>query len=135
MAILTDDMKRVVNEQRPGFVATVCVDGSPNLSPKGTMVVLDHEHIAFGAIRSPNTIGNLAERPMTEVNFVDPIARTGYRFKGPAEVVRRGDPAFEALLPAFERALPLTSPAYDAGASEHELRASWLRHFQDLQPD
>jgi hypothetical protein len=36
MAILTEDMKRVVREQRLGFIATVCPDGTPNLSPKGT---------------------------------------------------------------------------------------------------
>ena len=33
---LTDDMQRVVLEQRLGFHATVCPDGTPNLSPKGT---------------------------------------------------------------------------------------------------
>ena len=37
--ILTDDMKRLIDEQRLGFFATVCADGSPNLSPKGTIAV------------------------------------------------------------------------------------------------
>ena len=36
MGILTADMRRVVGEQRLGFVATVCPDGTPNLSPTGT---------------------------------------------------------------------------------------------------
>jgi hypothetical protein len=36
MAILTEDMKRLVREQGLGFYATLCEDGSPNLSPKGT---------------------------------------------------------------------------------------------------
>ena len=36
MGILTDHMKRLVNEQQLGFHATVCPDGSPNLSPKGS---------------------------------------------------------------------------------------------------
>lgn len=81
MGILTDDMKRVITEQRLGFVATVDEDGTPNLSPKGTMVILDDEHLAFGEIRSPNTVRNLRERPVAEVNFVDPTARKGYRFK------------------------------------------------------
>jgi len=31
MGILTADMKRVVEEQRLGVVATVCPDGTPNL--------------------------------------------------------------------------------------------------------
>lgn len=152
MPNLTDDMKRVVMEQRLGFVATVNADGTPNLSPKGTMVVLDDDHIAFGEIRSPNTVGNLADRPAVEINFVDPTARKGYRFKGQAEVIERGQPQFDDLFPAFgrwgelsesiraivkvriERALPLTSPAYDHGATEEELRANWLQHLQDIQP-
>jgi hypothetical protein len=33
---LTEDMERVVSEQRLGFVATVCPDGTSSLSPKGT---------------------------------------------------------------------------------------------------
>ena len=40
-------MKRVVREQRLGFYATVCEDGSPNLSPKGTTYVLDDDHLFF----------------------------------------------------------------------------------------
>jgi len=36
---LTGDMKRVVLEQRLGFAATVCPDGAPNFSPKGTTTV------------------------------------------------------------------------------------------------
>lgn len=152
MARLTDDMKRVITEQRLGFVATVNADGTPNLSPKGTMVVLGDEQIAFGEIRSPNTIRNLADRPAVEINFVDPTARKGYRFSGQAEVIPGGRPPFDELFPEFARwggladsiraivrvridkAAPLTSPAYDHGATEAELRASWLAHLQDIQP-
>jgi hypothetical protein len=39
MGILTKDTMRVVNEQQLGFIATVCPDGTPNLSPKGTTAV------------------------------------------------------------------------------------------------
>ena len=52
MGILTDDMQRVVNEQRLGFVATVCPDGTPNLSPKGTTTVWDDDHLVFADIHS-----------------------------------------------------------------------------------
>lgn len=152
MGILTEDMQRVITQQRLGFVATVDADGTPNLSPKGTMVILDDDHIAFGEIRSPNTIRNLRDRSAVEVNFVDPTARKGYRFKGTAEIVARDEPGFDALLRAFERwgdlsehiravvrirverARPLTSPAYDHGATETELRRSWLAHLQEIQP-
>jgi uncharacterized protein len=86
VAILTEDMKRVVREQRLGFYATVCEDGSPNLSPKGTTFVLDDDHLFFADVRSPQTVANIRRGSLVEVNVVDPLARKGYRFKGAAEV-------------------------------------------------
>ena len=63
MGILTDDMKRVVRQQRMGFMATVCPDGSPNLSPKGTATVWDDDHLVFADLGSPVTIENLGHNP------------------------------------------------------------------------
>ena len=92
MGRLTEDIKRVVREQRLGFYATVCEDGSPNLSPKGTTFVLDDEHLLFADIRSPQTVENVRRGSQVEVNVVDPLVRKGYRFKGPAEVHEPGSP-------------------------------------------
>jgi uncharacterized protein len=96
--MLTPDMKRIVEEQRLGFVATAAADGTPNVSPKGTFIVLDDETIGFGEIRSPGTVRNLRVNPRVEVNFVDPFVRKGYRFAGTAIVVTRGNSAFDTLL-------------------------------------
>jgi predicted pyridoxine 5'-phosphate oxidase superfamily flavin-nucleotide-binding protein len=63
MSILTEHMKKVVREQRLAHVATVCPDGTPNLSPKGTTTVWDDDHLVFAAIRSPVTIANLRANP------------------------------------------------------------------------
>jgi predicted pyridoxine 5'-phosphate oxidase superfamily flavin-nucleotide-binding protein len=82
MGALTDDMKRVVEEQQLGFVATVCRDGSPNLSPKGTVAVWDDDHLVFADICSPDTIANLAANPAIEINVVDPLRRKGYEPHG-----------------------------------------------------
>ena len=81
MAKLNEEMKRVVGEQRLGFMATVCEDGTPNLSPKGLTFVLDDDHLVIGEVRSPGTIANLSTRPTAEINVVDPIARKGFRFR------------------------------------------------------
>jgi predicted pyridoxine 5'-phosphate oxidase superfamily flavin-nucleotide-binding protein len=66
---------RACEEQRLGFVATAAPDGTPNVSPQGTFVVLDNRTIAFGEIRSPGTIRNLRANPRTEVNFVNVFVR------------------------------------------------------------
>ena len=81
--MLGPDMQRIVVEQRLGFVATVAPDGTPNVSPKGTFIVLDTKTIAFDEIRSPATIRNLRANPRVEVNFVDPFVRKGYRLLAP----------------------------------------------------
>ena len=145
---LTEDMKRVVNEQRLGFIASVCPDGTPNLSPKGTTAVWDDEHLIFADICSPGTITNLEQQPIVEINVVDPVARKGYRFKGPATVYTEGSlfeqalafyrnrgttsPIQHIVLVKVERALPLISPAYDQGKTEEEIRDRWLRYWDAL---
>jgi len=152
MGILTEDMKRVVAEQKLGFVATVGADGAPNLSPKGTMQVLDDDRLMFAEIRSPATVANLAANPGMEINLVDPFNRKGYRFKGHATVAPRGSSEFAVLIGHFARSrslgrigaivvlrvrqvAPLTSPAYDDGATESELRRSWRAYFASIQPE
>jgi predicted pyridoxine 5'-phosphate oxidase superfamily flavin-nucleotide-binding protein len=146
MGILTDEMQRLVRRIRLGYVATVCPDGTPNLSPKGTTTVWDDDHLVFADLRSPNTVANLRHNPMVEINVVDPILRKGYRFKGRAQVFTEGDlyeqiMAFyeergsprewirSVVLVTVERARPLISPAYDLGASEDEVRRRWERYY------
>ena len=150
MAILTDDMKRVVREQSLGFVATVCPDGTPNLSPKGTTTVWDDDPLVFADIVSPGTISNLRQNPAVEVNVVDPITRCGYRFKGRAEVHVDGA-VFDAVIAryrtndsiaatqaksvaiiAVESAAPLVSPAYDSGLTVDEVVDRSLRRLERI---
>ena len=140
MGILTEDMQRVV-EAELGFIATVCSDGTPNLSPKGTTAVWDEDHLVFADIRSPRTVENLRSNPSIEINVVDQLVRKGYRLKGTAvvytegETFERGVSFYEArgtarardrirgiVIVTVERARPVTSPAYDLGSTEEELR-------------
>lgn len=148
MGIFTADLRRAVEEQRLGYAATVCPDGTPNLSPKGTTTVWDDDRLVFADIRSPRTVENLRHNPAIEVNVVDPVSRKGYRFKGTAAVLTEGDQFDEVIefyrgrgvanriravvLVEMERALPLTSPAYDLGASEEEVRERWERHREAI---
>jgi predicted pyridoxine 5'-phosphate oxidase superfamily flavin-nucleotide-binding protein len=153
VGILTEDMKRLVSEQRLGFVATVCPDGTPNLSPKGTTAVWDDDHIVFADIRSPATVSNLRRNPSTEINVVDPMVRKGYRFKGVASVVTAGA-LFERILDFYRternldegrtrirsfvlvkinEAMPLISPAYDQGLTEEQVREKMQHYFDSLQ--
>ena len=153
MPILTEDMKRVIRQQRIGFVATVCPDGTPNLSPKGTAAVWDDDHLLFADLASPVTMENLRHNPAVEINLVDLYSRKGYRFKGSASIVtaeaepdlhaeifrayehgERGVhqvrlPANAYVLIRVERALPLVSPAYLPGVTERSTRETWAEYW------
>jgi uncharacterized protein len=147
---IDDDMRRVVAEQSLGFVATVCPDGTANVSPKGTLIVWDDEHLAFLHLFSPGTVANVAANPSVEINVVDPLVRKGYRFKGVASVHTEGD-LHASVLDWYQRergtdvarvravvivrvdaAAPVISPAYDAGASEEAVVARWRDHHLGL---
>ena len=136
MGILTEDMKRVVDEQQLGFHATVCPDGSPNLSPKGSTRVWDDDHLFFADICSPQTTANIRAGSLIEVNVVDPFVRKGYRFKGRAVIHEPGSTGFAEgiarmraagsklaervqaiVVIEVQHAAPLISPAYDDGAT------------------
>ena len=148
--MLTDYMKRIIKEQKIGYVATVCADGTPNLSPKGTFVILDDQTILFSEIRSPITLENVLERPAMEINFLDLFSRKGVRLKGKALFIARDSDEFGKLIPLFvewlnlqdrmngifklqiEQARHLTSPSYDIGLKEEDLRHHWKQYFTAL---
>ena len=149
MSTLTAEMRRVLDEQQLGFVATVTPDGKPNLSPKGTTRAWDDDHITFADICSPHTVANLLANPAIEINVVDPIIRKGWRFKGVARVLSEG-PLYEAIEQSYrargsanpfrhivvmkvERAEPLWSPSYDLGKTEAEVAETWEKKRDELR--
>ena len=100
MALITPHMKHFIDEQKLAFVATVCEDGTANLSPKGTLIVWNDDHLVFAHLHSPQTVANLKHNPSIEINVVDVFTRKGYRFKGTARIVARG-PLYEEIMDSF----------------------------------
>lgn len=143
---------RCIEMWRLEFVATVTPGGRPNLSPKGTFIA-DGDAVAFGEIRSPRTLENLAHNPQCEVNFVDPFTRKGVRLRGRAEILQRGTTSFDRLFPRFDalwptlghrinaivrievdEVRPLTSPPYDDGVTEEEMIALHKARYAEMYP-
>jgi len=140
MGVLTDDMKRVVREQRLGYIATVCPDGTPK----------DDDHLVFADLASPGTIANLRQNSAIEINMVDHFIRKGYRFKGTAEVIGSG-PEFDNVMTLFAdrqagvnaairnfvmmtvtRALPVISPGYVNDVTESQMLAQWEEYYASV---
>ena len=146
MVVITDEIKKFVDFQKLGYVATISNDNTQNLSPKGTITVLDESHIAFADIQSPKTVENLKHNPSIEINVVDPFSRKGYRFKGIAEIISSGD-KFDKIISYYktsgvkssiksvvlvkiEKLSEIFSPLYDLGHTEQELKAKWKKYYK-----
>lgn len=149
MGVITDDMRRIVEATRLAFVATVNPDGTPNLSPKSSLAVLDDDRIGFADIASPNTVRNLRANPAVEVNAIDIFMRRGYRFRGTATLEPPGSPVYETIAGPFwaengrdfpihavvniavQKALPVLSPAYTfiEGVTEDALRGAYYAKY------
>lgn len=145
MVKISKEIKDLVDHQRLGFVATVSPDNTPNLSPKGTVIVWEDEFIVFGDIRSPNTIANIKKNPAVEINVIDHFKRRGYRFKGSALIIDSGE-EYEKIQSLYkERGIKtkindivkvkvdlvseVTAPSYDLGVTEEQLVEKWKKHY------
>ena len=148
--MLSTSMIKLIDDHKMGLVASVDSNGSPNLSPKGTFVVLDSEFLMFSEIRSPNTLKNIQQNPEVEINFVDPFSRKGVRVKGITRIIEKSDEEFNQLFHYFEqwghlaklirhiiivkitRARTMCSPIYDLGADEGELIKTWAAKYRQI---
>ena len=73
-----------------GWVATATKDGVPNTTPKGSIRVLDDQHIVFADLFSFKTRQNLEQNPRVAVTVVDMASHMGYQIKGTAELISSG---------------------------------------------
>jgi hypothetical protein len=145
MVKISDEIKNFLERQKLGFVATISPDNTPNVSPKGTILAWDDEHLIFADIKSPQTISNLENNPSVELNVIDPILRKGYRFKGKGKILRDNE-EFSKILKFYEEKgikskinavvmikvntlSEVTSPLYDLGFSEEEIKEKWKKHY------
>ncbi len=88
---MSQQIKDAVADCSPALVATASKAGKPNVSAKGSLRVIDDEHLLFADIRSPRTIINLKENPHIAVICLNPATRKGCRIWGRAEIINSGD--------------------------------------------
>jgi hypothetical protein len=146
--MISQKIKDFLNLHKLGYVATVSSDGKPNISPKGTIIAWTSSVLAFVDIRSPDTMNNLQNNPNVEINVVDPILRKGYLFQGTARILTNDElfeeistfyvttgmksPINSIVLVDVSSVSEVTSPLYDIGISEQEIKSKWKKYFESL---
>jgi len=97
---------------KPGWVATASTGRMPNIAIKGSLRVLDDEHLMFADLFSQKTRKNLEENPQVAVMVYDDQARKGYSLKGTVELISQG-PLYDQTLEMLKHVpTPLPTPKY-----------------------
>jgi uncharacterized protein len=73
------------------WVATASPEGVPNATPKGTVRVIDDEHLVFADLFSRKTRENLLKNPKVAVTVIDEKSHQGFQIKGTVELLTAGE--------------------------------------------
>jgi predicted pyridoxine 5'-phosphate oxidase superfamily flavin-nucleotide-binding protein len=94
------------------WIGTADKAGIPNLSPKGTLGVVDEQTLVFADIFSLKTRKALEENPNVAVAVIDPAGPSGYQFKGKSELLTSG-PLYDKVAADVAAKLPqVGAPKY-----------------------
>tara|TARA_B100000497_G_scaffold81854_1_gene91284 strand:- start:150 stop:599 length:450 start_codon:yes stop_codon:yes gene_type:complete len=148
LTVITSEIKTFLKIQKLGYVATVSSDGKPNISPKGTIIAWSDNLLAFANIRSPDTLMNLQTNPFVEINVIDPLSRKGYLFAGTAKIIENTplyveilnhyringikSPISSIVIIDVSSVSEVTSPLYDLGQTEEEIKLKWKFFFNNM---
>jgi predicted pyridoxine 5'-phosphate oxidase superfamily flavin-nucleotide-binding protein len=87
------------------WVATATNEGLPNVTPKGTVRVMDDQHVIFADLFSLKTRQNLEQNPRVAVTVIDGASHKGYQIKGTAELISSG-PLYDQMAAQLKESSP-----------------------------
>lgn len=77
------------------WLATVDVDGQPNVSPKEVFTYLEPDVVVIAQIASPQSVKNILARPQVCVSFLDVMVQKGLKCYGKARYIQAHEADFE----------------------------------------
>ena len=107
--MLTDEIRQSVDESVLCWLATCGADASPNVSPKEIFLAYGEDEIIIANIASPKSVKNIRVNPQVCVSFVHVFKQKGFKLKGKASYLQKGDSGYE---PRFERIFSITGDAF-----------------------
>lgn len=105
MAKLTEDMKQLIADGFP-FIATVDEAGNPQIGPKGTLRVLDDEHLIYNEETGHQAWHNLQANHKVAVAVHPYPGMKGIRVEGKATIYTDGQIFDDAHQFAVDKKLP-----------------------------
>lgn len=96
--MITNEVKKYLDNSVLCWLATVNAKFEPNVSPKEMFVYQNEESILIANIASPVSEHNILENPLVCVSFVDVLVQKGFKMKGIATIISKKDAEFKSML-------------------------------------
>ena len=94
MIHISDEMRRRIDnaleDRCPMYIATVSPDGEPQISMRGSVLVYDHETLAYWERGWRQSAANIEANPKIVLFYRHPTDRVNLRFYGTATMYREG---------------------------------------------
>ncbi|MBI2935477.1 MAG: pyridoxamine 5'-phosphate oxidase family protein [Chloroflexi bacterium] len=89
-----DEMKEHINNAlmngTPCILATASLDGQPTIGYRGSLRVLDNDHLAFWERSKRDGLENIRVNPKVTIAYRDPKTRKAWKIYGRAKVYDEG---------------------------------------------
>ena len=102
---MPQEVMDLIQEEPLVFAGTSGRDGVPNVSPKGSITVLEKDKLVFAEIASPHTAKNLKENPNISLYVLNKDRSKGFQIKGKATLMDSG-PIYENVSKALKEKIP-----------------------------
>ena len=93
--MLTDEVKKYIDNSVLCWLATSNKQNEPNVSPKELFTYKDDTTLVIANLASPNSIDNIKDNPNVCVSFVDVFVQKGFKLKGVATLTNKNDDDFK----------------------------------------
>ncbi len=87
--MLTQAVKKSMDQSVLCWLATSSADAHPNVSPKEIFTYYGEDIILIANIASPNSLRNIKVNPKVCVSFIDILVQKGFQVKGHATIVTK----------------------------------------------
>lgn len=95
--ILTEEIKKSIQESVLCWLATASIDGMPNVSPKEVFASFEETHLIIANIASPQSVRNVKENPQVCVSFIEIFVQKGFQLKGKASIIKKSDENYKKM--------------------------------------
>lgn len=100
---MSQELQKAINESVLCWLATVDLEGVPNVSPKEMFVSDGSDQILVANIASPNSIKNIKVNNKVCVSFIDIFKQKGFKVKGTATIIEASDEAYHLKLALLQQ--------------------------------